>query len=86
MEAVNQLAISIIRTVVPIVAGQFISWFALMGIMDATGELTAALISAMTVLFTSGYYILARYLEVKVNAKFGWLLGYAKKPTYKMPK
>ena len=86
MEQVNQLAISIIRTIVPLIVGQMISWLALMGIMDTTGELTASLISVIPILLTGLYYIAARWLEEKVSAKFGWLLGYAQKPTYKLPK
>ena len=86
MDTLNNQVISIIRTFVPVLVGQIITWLAAQGILDATGEISALLISLLTLVFTTAYYALARYLETFVSVKFGWLLGYAEKPTYKLPK
>lgn len=83
MDKFNEQAISIIRTFVPVLAGQVITWAAAQGILDSTGEISAALITLMTLFFTTAYYALARYLEVFVSTKFGWLLGAPKAPSYK---
>ncbi len=83
MDTLNNQVISIIRTFVPVLVGQIMAWAAAQGILDATGEISSLLITAFTLLFTTVYYALARYLETFVSAKFGWLLGYAKKPEYK---
>ena len=82
-EAINAQIISLIRTFVPVLVGQIITWLATQGVLDATGEISALLITAFTLVFTTVYYVLARYLETFVSTKFGWLLGYAKAPEYK---
>ena len=82
-ETINAQIISIIRTFVPVLVGQIITWLATKGILDATGEISALLITAFTLVFTTAYYAIARYLETFVSTKFGWLLGYAKAPEYK---
>lgn len=82
-ETINAQFISLIRTFVPLLVGQIITWLAAQGILDATGEISALLITELTLVFTTAYYALARYLETFVSAKFGWLLGYAKAPEYK---
>lgn len=81
-EVINAQAISIIRTVTPVLVGQVMTWLAAQGVLDATGEISALMISGLTLLFTTLYYALARWLETFVSAKFGWLLGYAKQPVY----
>lgn len=82
-ETINAQFISLIRTFVPVLVGQIITWLAAQGILDATGEISGLLITVFTLVFTTAYYALARYLETFVSAKFGWLLGYAKAPEYK---
>lgn len=79
----NSQIVSLIRTVVPVVVGQLLTWLATKGVLDETGEISAALVSLFTVVFTSAYYALARLLEVFVSTKFGWMLGIAKAPTYR---
>lgn len=79
----NSQIVSLIRTVVPVAVGQLLTWLATKGVLDETGEISAALISMFTIVFTSVYYALARLLEVFVSKKFGWLLGVAKAPNYK---
>lgn len=83
MESIKALGISIIRTVVPVLVGQLMTLLAVIGIVDTTGEISAAAISFFTILFTSLYYAGVRYLEEKYSKQFGWLLGYANKPEYK---
>jgi len=82
-EAIKQIGISAIRTFVPLIVGQVMTWLAALGILDTTGEISAALISSLTAITTLGYYVVVRILEVKFSAKFGWLLGFAKTPEYK---
>ena len=83
MEQIKTLGISVIRTIVPMVVGQVMTWLAVIGVLDVNGEVSAALISTFTILFTAFYYAAVRYLEVNFSAKFGWLLGVAKAPEYK---
>lgn len=83
MEQIKTLGISVIRTIVPMIVGQIMTWLAVIGVLDQTGEVSASLISAFTILFTALYYAGVRYLEVKYSAQFGWLLGVAKSPEYK---
>lgn len=83
MSNFNETIISIIRTFVPLLVGQVMTWAATLGVLDANGEVSAALITLFTVLFTTLYYALVRVLETKVSSKFGWLLGAAKAPQYK---
>ena len=82
-QTINTYVISFIRTLTPTIVGQFISWLALAGILDNGGEISAQLIVALNALFTAVYYAGVRLLEEFVSKKFGWLLGYAKKPEYK---
>ena len=83
MEQINAQIISIIRTVVPIIVGQLMTWLATKGVLDASGEVSALLITLFTIVFTTAYYALARWLETYISTKFGWLLGVPKPPQYK---
>lgn len=78
----KSIALSIIRTVVPLLAGQIITWLATIGVVDTNGEINAALVATFTLVFTSLYYAGARILEEKLNARFGWLLGAPSVPKY----
>lgn len=80
MEAIQNYLVSVIRTVVPFLVGTIAAWLATKHITldaDSTRFLTLFIegIAGVT------YYLLVRSLE-HVNARFGWLLGYAKMPTY----
>ena len=79
----KELIISLIRTFVPVLVGQIMTWLATIGVLDATGEISAQLITTFTLLFTTLYYALVRVLETKLSPKWGWLLGAAKAPEYK---
>ena len=82
MSNLNEQVISIIRTFVPVLAGQIMTWAATIGILDANGEVSAALITLLTLVLTTVYYAVVRVLETYVSSKFGWLLGAAKAPSY----
>jgi len=82
MNEFNNQMVSLIRTVVPVIVGQLITWLAAAGIIDQTGQISAALLSLLTVILTAAYYAIVRVLEAKVSDKFGWLLGVPKAPTY----
>lgn len=74
----NPFVASLIRTIVPVVAGAVISWLALVNLnIDTEGQ--TALASLLTALLTGGYYIVVRLIETKVP-QVGWLLGLAKTP------
>ena len=74
----NPFAASLIRTIVPLVAGAVISWLALVNLdIDAEGQ--AALASLLTAALTGAYYLVIRIIETKVP-QVGWLLGLAKSP------
>lgn len=76
----NDLAISFIRTYVPIAVGSFISWLATKGLsLDA--QTSAGLITFLTGLIIAAYYGIVRLLERKFP-QVGLLLGAAKKPEY----
>lgn len=76
----NDAIIALIRTVVPTIVGAFVAWLASLG-LNLEEESSAALIIALTGLFTGAYYTAVRWLGERypwVN----WLLGYNSTPTY----
>lgn len=76
----NDFAVSLIRTNVPIVVGAFIAWMISLGITVPEGS-EEPLIVALTAALIAGYYFLVRLLEKKWPA-FGFLLGTRKEPAY----
>jgi len=75
---VNALALSIIRTYVPIGVGALVSWFLTIGLdIDADGQ--AGLIVFLTGLSQAVYYAAVRALETRWPG-VGVLLGVAKTP------
>lgn len=79
----NDIIISQIRTFVPIAVGVILSWLASKGIHPSVSQADmAAGIAALTGFFTAVYYTIIRLFEKYVSPKFGWLLGYAQKPSY----
>lgn len=72
--------ISFIRTAVPIIVGAVASWFATKHII-LDGNVLDFLTFMFEGLFGMLYYVVVRMLE-HLNYRFGWLLGYAKMPTY----
>jgi hypothetical protein len=75
---VNALAISIIRTYVPIIVGGLVSWLLTAGI-QLSADTQTGLIVALTGLITAAYYAGVRALETRFPA-VGVLLGVAKSP------
>jgi hypothetical protein len=76
----NDLAISVIRTVVPTIVGAVLAFFASKGIeLDASAA--ANLTGFLTAVFSGVYYVIVRLLEAKYP-KAGILLGKAKTPEY----
>ena len=76
--------IAVIRTVVPAAVGSAIAWGIEKGI-EVSDDTQAQLSAALVTVCISLYYILATFLERKVNPAFGWLLGSPKTPTYEHP-
>jgi hypothetical protein len=78
MDALKQMLISVIRTVImPLAAGGLLQLVILLGVTDPSTELRAALASALALV----WYLLARFLEAK-NALWGVLLLIAVQPEY----
>jgi hypothetical protein len=79
----SQLLPSIIRTVVPMLVALVTSWLVKLGIdpgpyQDLLSQLAGGLVATL-------YYVAVRFFETHIKPKFGWLLGYAKQPTYDAP-
>jgi len=78
---------SLMRTIVPLVAGWLITLLATVGV-DFSSE---SVISVVTVVITAAYYTLFRLLERAAPTGgvaekiFGALLGYARPPEYPKP-
>lgn len=76
----DALVTSFIRTYVPIVVGIVVSWLATKG-LEFDNATQVQLVSVFTGALIALYYAVVRVLETKW-AKFGWLLGKPKAPTY----
>jgi len=72
---------SLVRTLVPLIAGFVITSLLAVGV-DLGTEGTVALNAFLTSLISALWYIVFRFAEQKINPNFGWLLGIAKGPTY----
>lgn len=77
--AATALWASIVRTLVPLIAGGVITWLVSLGI-DLDDQFSTALNVFLYALFSALYYIGARLAETYVTPKLGWLLGLAKSP------
>jgi len=74
----DKILASVIRTVVPVVVGLLVAGGTRVG-LHLTGDTFTAPITAGV---TAVYYAGARWLEVHVGPKWGWLLGKAGAPKY----
>lgn len=81
--AVAGIGASIIRTVVPFVVGAVVTVFGRVGIdLDADPDTIVAITAAVTLIVSTLYYAVVRFLEERVGPAWGWLLGYANRPRY----
>lgn len=78
-QAVAALWGSIVRTLVPIIVGAVLGFFASSNI-QIDPEFENLLSGVLTALFTTLYYVAVRLFETYISPKLGWLLGYAKSP------
>ena len=78
-EAFLALWASTVRTIVPIIVGSVLGWFAGANI-SLDPEFEGTLTALITFLFTTSYYVAVRLFETYISPKIGWLLGYAKSP------
>lgn len=69
---------SLIRTAVPVIVGAVVGLLVKVGMED----LAPVVENAATTIITVAYYAVARVLEERVGPAWGWLLGYAKAPSY----
>lgn len=80
MNTFKNFTVSVIRTLVPTIVGFITAWATTKG-LNLSDDTTRVLTLALEGLFGMGYYLVVRWLE-HVNDRFGWLLGYAKMPSY----
>ncbi|WP_426734332.1 hypothetical protein [Glutamicibacter sp. 2E12] len=78
-QAFAALWASIVRTVVPIIVGAVLGFFASTSI-PLDPEFEGLLNTVLTLLLTTAYYVAVRLFETYVSPKIGWLLGWAKSP------
>lgn len=76
----NDLAISVIRTVVPSIVGAVLAMLTAQGI-ELDAEAAANLTGFLTALLGGVYYLVVRVIESR-HPKAGILLGKAKTPEY----
>lgn len=79
-EAFSARWASIVRTVVPILVGAVLGWFASAN-LPLDPEFEGALTTLVTLLLTMAYYVAVRLFEACIRPKIGWPLGYAKSPS-----
>lgn len=74
----NDALIGFIRTAVPAAVGTLLAYVAAKtGVTEPLPDVGPFAVAVAT----AGYWVVVRYLESKVPS-LGWLLGYAKPPTY----
>jgi hypothetical protein len=78
----STLTPSLVRTLVPLLVGIVATWVARKLGLDPTDPVLS---SVITVGFSYGYYVLARFLEVFASDKWGYILGLRKLPVYADP-
>ena len=81
----------LIRTLVPFIVGPIGAWLAVhLGlpvddVTNPTGPLFVLVNGALSAAFGYIYYVVARFLEVGVSPKWGYILGSRKQPVYTEP-
>lgn len=78
-EAFLALWASIVRTIVPIIVGAVLGFFASANV-QVDSEFEKLLTAVLTLVFTTAYYVAVRLFETYISPKLGWLIGYAKSP------
>lgn len=74
----SSISTSLIRTVVPLLVGWIVAVLLKANVKADTAQVELWISPLVTALYYSG----VRFLEEKVNPKFGWLLGKASAPQY----
>jgi hypothetical protein len=77
----NDLVTSYIRTIVPSIVSAAAAFLTARG-FNLDQNALVGLTAFLTSLFMAVYYLAVRLFEKYASPKFGWLLGYAKAPTY----
>lgn len=77
-----ELAPSLVRTAIPFLAGLFGTW-----LLERFGvEVDTATVGALlTAVIGYVYYVVVRFMEVFVSDRWGYVLGFRKKPVYVPP-
>ncbi len=83
-EAFAALWASVVRTIVPVIVGSVLGFFAGLN-LPVDPQFEVLLGTVLTTLFTGIYYIGVRLLETYVTPKFGWLLLFPKAPVVYSP-
>lgn len=74
---VGALGASIVRTVVPAIMALLITAGLRVGV-----EIPESIEGVITTVVMALYYALVRLLETRIGPAWGWLLGYARIPSY----
>jgi hypothetical protein len=69
---------SLVRTVVPLIAGFLITQLVRLGVTLDEATVT----TFVEAVVTAAYYALFRFAETRLGAGFGWFLGMARPPQY----
>lgn len=77
---VSDFAISLVRTLVPIIVGFVLAQAARAGLDIDESDLT----NVVNAVVIGAYYSIVRFAETKVPG-FGWLIGYPIQPSYTKP-
>ena len=74
-------AAAFVRTVTPVIVGYFIG----LPVVKALGLTEDNVTGLVTALLTVAYWIAVHVFETYISPKFGWLLGFARRPVYPDP-
>lgn len=70
---------SVVRTIVPLIVNATLATAVVWNI-PLDPEFEKNLVTALTLIFTTIYYVAVRLFETYISPKIGWLLGWAKSP------
>ena len=79
-KTVSDVLIAGLRTLVPVIVGYILAWFAQIG-LGVTPGTSASLELLLTAVLSTGYHALVTVLQKRYKW-VGWLLGYPLTPTY----
>lgn len=76
------ILVSVVRTVVPLLVGYVVAFFALVGVEVSTAQAEQLIQGVVSLGVATLYYVAARLLERFKSTRWGWLLGVPAAPVY----